>query len=199
MRWVSVVMLWLIAVALGVADYRERRAGVPAETAPAASRAEGESRRLVGQDADAVRGIRIVDGDLVVRLDRHGEDWRVAGPAGAAVPADLGQAFAEALLDATVLDTAASEEDRTVFGLDESRAIEVEFRDGSRRRFVVGAETPTGTAAYVREGSGPVLVVGRNLVVYRDLLLEAVRPAGEPSVPVGPVAGKALTQAGKPG
>ena len=40
----------------------------------------------------------------------------------------------------------------------------------------VGEQTPTGTAAYARrEGGGPVLLVGLNLLYYADLLFDAAR------------------------
>lgn len=195
MRVGRIVVLWTIAVVLGVLHYAEERRPepVPAEVA----RAVGP---LLDVGEDEVLAIRLVDGARVLRLGRAGAGWRVLEPADAGVPGDLVRAFVEAFFSAVVLEAVPAKRDGEAgFGFDEGRRIEVEVEEGSRRVFVLGDVTPTGTSAYVRDGNGAVRVIGRNALVYRNLLLDAVRPPAKAEPPTGPVAVGPLTGAGGPG
>jgi hypothetical protein len=196
MRLGRIALLWVVALLLGLL-YRaeERRAAAPA---PADATRPGA--RLVDVSPADVVAVRLVDGDEVIRLERRDAGWEVAGPAAATVPADLARAFVESLLDAVVLQTMPpAERSDAAFGLDPRQRIEVETAEGAPRTFVLGGQTPTGTAAYVRDASGAVRVIGRNALVYRKLLLDAARPHREPDVPTGPVAREPLTGRGRPG
>lgn len=196
MRLGRIALLWVVALLLGLA-YRaqERRAAAPA---PADTTRTGT--RLVEVPPADVVAVRLVDGDDVIRLERRDDGWEVAGPEAAAVPSGLARAFVESLLDAVVLQTMPpGERSDVAFGLDPRQRIEVETAEGAPRTFVLGGQTPTGTAAYVRDASGSVRVIGRNVLVYRKLLLDAARARREPDVPTGPVAREPLTRRGRPG
>lgn len=196
MRLGRIASLWAIAVALGLLYRAEERRGEPAPTVLD----EPDRARLVDVDAADVRAVGLVDGPVVMRLAPEAAGWRVVEPAGTLVPGDLVEAFVESLLAAVVLDAVPPDGDRgSDFGLDEGRRIEIEVGDGSRRVFVLGNETPTGTSAYVRDGTGAVRVIGRNSLVYRELLLDAVRPPRDVEPPTAPVARRRLTGTGRPG
>jgi hypothetical protein len=184
MRNARVAVLWIVAVALGVLNLAEQRRAV----APVARPEPRAARLLDVREAD-VTGVRLVDGDRALRLGRRGDGWTVVEPRGATVPGDLVRAFLDSLFTAVVLDAdAAVAATPDAAGLDARRRIEIDLADGDRRVLLIGGQTPTGTAIYVRDAAGVVRIVGRNLVVYRDLLLDAAHPSRDGAAPTDPVA-----------
>lgn len=194
MRAARIAVVWMLAVGLWALD----RAEAPRDDEPVGE-APLETTRLLDLEESSVVAVRLVEGAITMRLARQADGWIVVEPADTAAPADLASAFVESLLGAVVLDAvelAARPEGE--FGLDETRRIEIESVGGSRRVLVIGRETPTGTAAYVRDG-GDVRVIGRNLLVYRALLVDTARAPRDTKVPTGPVAQVPLTRTGPPG
>lgn len=195
MRLARIVALWAVAVALTLVERGQRPAlETASRTAPATA-----GPLLDVREADAAV-VLVVDGGLRVRLEHGSDGWTVTAPGTPRVPRDLVRAFLDSLFAAVALEVLpehAEPGDR--FGLDEDRRIEIEPREGARRVLVVGADTPTGTAAYVGGRDGAVRVIGRNVLVYRQLLLDAVRPTVEVEPGPDPVARGRLTQPTRPG
>jgi len=184
MRLARIAILWAVAIGLGVMYYAEERP----PPAPG-GRSEPQLVRLVDSPEADVLAVRIVDRSIEIVLGRQQGQWALVEPADAGVPGDLVGAFIEALFAAVVLeDGRPVARDVGALGLDERRRIEIEVVDGTQRVFVVGGETPTGTSAYVRDPTGTVRIIGRNVLVYRQLLVDAVRASHEVEAPMGPVA-----------
>jgi len=172
-----VVALWLIAIGLGWWDRHEAAIEEPqaeAESATATVRAP-----LLSTAEVDVMTVRVVDGPYRIVFARGGAGWILREPADALVPHDLLRAFVESLTDAVTLDVVPDEPSGVGFGFDESRRVEVVGSDGRTESILIGGQTPTGTAAYVRDGAGTVHVIGRNALVYRELILKAARPKGD--------------------
>jgi hypothetical protein len=117
----------------------------------------------------------------------------VIEPPGAAVPPDLIAAFTDALAGAEEIQTVGrGEADTGAYGLDESAARVEIFADRAEPVVVtIGSTNPTGTAVYARQGGTPeIVLIGRNVRYYEDLLLQALPVAPVPEVDEGrPVGG----------
>ncbi|MGH7895686.1 MAG: DUF4340 domain-containing protein [Candidatus Binatia bacterium] len=197
MRWRQVVVLYAVAALLG-AEYL--RGGVQRPQQGATQRQP--HARVFAVDADAVTEVRIERGGHEVVLRRESGTWIVVTPPDAAVPADLIRAFLVAVIDAEEIERVGDGgQEPATFGLDD-RATRITLRlDGDRREvLLLGATNPTGTAVYARRAGSPdVLLVGRTLLYYEELILQALP---QPSVPadtkLGPVgSGSPLTPEGR--
>jgi uncharacterized protein DUF4340 len=177
-RWRQVVVLWVVAVALGAEYLLVERPRAAAPTAAATART-----RVFGSAAQGVAEVHIRRGGRDVVLRRSGGEWAVASPTDASVPGDLVKAFVVALLEAEEIEhVPPGGQDAAAFGLDE-RASRIEVvNDGAPPVvLLLGGTNPTGTAVYARrDGTPDVILVGRTIQYYEDLILQAL-PA--PSVP----------------
>jgi uncharacterized protein DUF4340 len=192
MRWRQVGWLYAVAVILAAVYLRP----VPTERH---ADAEGGPRRpkLFALEAARLSEITIEHAGRRVVARRDGEGWAVEEPAGSGVPSDLVQAFAVAVLDAEAIERVDGDPDLSSFGLDDS-ATRVELRPsgGPPETIWLGAANPSGTAVYARRlGTPGVVLVGRTLRYYEELILQALpRPTVPADTPEGPVAGRgALT------
>jgi hypothetical protein len=184
MRWRQVAILYGVALLLAV-DYFGH-AGTPVTERPAEARP-----RLFSLEPALLSEIAIEHGGRRVVARRDGEAWAIEEPANAAVPSDLVQAFATAVLQAEAIEHVAGDDQLPEFGLDE-RATRVELRPsgGPPETLWLGGANPSGTAVYARRlGTGGVLLVGRTLRYYEELIMQALPhptvPADTAEGPVG--------------
>ena len=177
MRWTHVAAIWAAAAALGAIYFvevpppPERGAGQPAAGTTAGSVAYSVEPR-------AVRAVELRRGATIVRWERTGEGpWRVTIPVERNIQGGLLDAFIEQLAANGTGERIDGNPSDDSFGLAQPNfTVAVEAADGQRLSLVIGARTPTGTAAYARrEGDPSVLLVGRNLVYYADLVFDAAR------------------------
>ncbi len=186
MRWRQVALLYAVAGLLAAAYYR------PSAVAPVPD-GDTEPRRpkLFALDAATLSEITIEHAGRRVVARRDGEAWVVEEPVESQVPSDLVQAFAVAVLDAEAIERVDGTADLTSFGLDDS-ATRVELRPsgGPPETIWLGASNPSGTAVYARRlGTPGVVLVGRTLRYYEELILQALpRPTVPADTPGGPVA-----------
>ena len=193
MRWRQVAVLYAIAAMLAV-DYFHGRAPAPAEQAG--------RRRVFALDVDHLSEIAIEHGGRRVVARRDGEGWSIEEPPAATVPSDLVQAFAVAVLGAEEIERVDGEQELAAFGLDD-RATRVELRPagGPPETLWLGAQNPSGTAVYARRlGTSGVLLVGRTLRYYEELIVQSLpHPTVPADTPAGPVGGvEALTSWRRP-
>ena len=186
MRWPQVIVLYVVAAGLG-ADYwfLER----PREAAPPG---RPRRQRFLAMRADDVREVRLARGGRTIVSRRVDGRWTVVEPAGTPIPADLVTAFTDALAAAEEIDmVAAGAGDAAEYGLDATAGrVELLMEHGPPVVVAIGAPNPTGTAVYARRGDAPaVVLIGRNVRYYEDLLFDALPaahiPAGTATVPVG--------------
>jgi len=187
MRWRQVIGLWVVLAALA-AEYwfvERRHEPVAGERAPLRP-------RLVPVRPGEAREVRLTRGDRTVVLRRGGTGWALIEPVGAPVAPDLLGAFANALTEADEIarvGTAGGGAD--AFGLDEgATTVEVTGERGERVAIVIGGTNPTGTAVYARrKGAAEVVLIGRNVRYYEDLIFQSLAaeraPAAEEGAPVG--------------
>lgn len=149
--------------------------------------------RFLQVAAADVTGFTVVRGARRVRVRREGDEWVVVEPAGAVVPRDLITGFLQALLTAEEIDRiVTTTRDLGGFGLDEhGDRIELSLLRGEPVVVTLGLPNPTGTALYARrESDGTVVLIGRRVRDYEDMLHNAL-PRG--TVPVndadGPIGG----------
>jgi hypothetical protein len=187
-RWRQIVVLYVILGALAAAwvTLEPRRPALDAGTPPARPRFLAVAR-------DQIVEVRIERAGRAVIFRRAGERWQVAEPSGSSVPPDLARAFVEALVDADEIDrVAAVPTDVEPFGLDDDATRVTittggstgEGRGGGAEPTVVllGRTNPTGTALYARRvGVAGVVLIGRNVRYYEDLIYEALP---RPVVPI---------------
>jgi hypothetical protein len=193
MRWRQVVVLYAIATLLAF-DYL--RAPAPVAQAPAGR------RRVFAIDVEHLSEIAIEHGGRRVVARRDGDGWSIAEPPTATVPSDLVQAFAVAVLGAEEIERVDGEQELGAFGLDD-RATRVELRPsgGPPETIWLGGPNPSGTAVYARRlGTSGVLLVGRTLRYYEELIVQSLPhptvPADTPAGPVG--SAEALTSQRRP-
>ncbi len=185
MRWRQVVLLYAVAVALGGWYWAiERRQ-------PEASTTE-DRRRFLNLDAGGLREVRVRRADSVMVSRRDAGGWVVIEPAGSYVPSDLIAAFTNALAAAEEIARVADRiDDAKQYGFDERASrIEIVPASGDPIIVVLGQMNPTGTAVYARRDAAPeVILVGRNIRYYEDLIFEALSareaPTTEHGAPVG--------------
>ena len=185
MRWRQVILLYAVAVVLGGWYWTlEPRP-------PQAAKTEGR-RRFLNLDARGLREIRVRRPDSVMVSRRDAGGWVVVEPAGGFVPSDLITAFTNALAAAEeIARVSDSTDDAKQYGLDERASrIEIVPASGDPIVIVLGQTNPTGTAVYARRDAAPeVILVGRNIRYYEDLIFEALSareaPTTEHGAPVG--------------
>ena len=186
MRWRQVIVLYAVAAGLG-AEYwlveRSREAAPPSRP---------RRQRFLPVRPDDVRELRLVRGGRTIVSRRVDGRWTVVEPAGTPIPADLVTAFTDALTAAEEIDVVvAGAGDPADYGLDATAArVELVVEHGNPVVVAIGAPNPTGTAVYARRGDAPaVVLIGRNVRYYEDLLFDALPaahiPADTHAVPVG--------------
>lgn len=186
MRWRQVVMLWLVAAALGAQHLlvdRRRPTVHPAE--------RPERRRLLAEfSSEAVVAVRMERGSALVALRRYGDAWAVEQPAGGQVPAGLVEAFVEALTAVEEIERVPERSPaEAALGLGDT-ALRLYVTDvaGRELEVTVGGTNAAGTAVYARVGAaGHAVLIGRNLEYYASLILQEVKRSAEPAGD-GPVA-----------
>jgi hypothetical protein len=193
MRWRQVAILYAVAALLGVEWLRTR----PAPPADADVATPAGRPRVFALDVDHLSEIAIEHGGRRVVARRDGDGWAIEEPPAASVPSDLVQAFAVAVLGAEEIERVDGEQELAAFGLDD-RATRVELRPagGPPETLWLGAPNPSGTAVYARRlGTSGVLLVGRTLRYYEELIVQSLpHPAVPADTPSGPVGGaEALT------
>ena len=188
MRWRQVAVAYLVLAGLA-AEYwlvERPRARPERETSPEPAR----PRFLPVLSPADVREVRLTRGDRTVVSRREAEGWTVVEPVGTAIPSDLIGAFATALAQAEEI-ARVGHADADSFGLREG-ATRVELRAESGEPVVVtiGGANPTGTAVYAqRADSADVVLIGRQVRYYEDLIFQALTseraPATETGSPIG--------------
>ncbi len=187
MRWRQVVVLYVVLAALaGEYWVVERR------VEPQARREAGAPPPFLRLDPATLREIRLVRGGRTVVTRREGEGWTIVEPAGAPIAPDLIAAFTTALADATeIARVGGADADPHAFGLDDQAArVEVISASGDPIEVTIGGTNPTGTAVYARRrGTPDVVLIGRNVRYYEDLIFQALSvdhvPATEAGAPIG--------------
>jgi hypothetical protein len=177
-RWRQVIGWWAVAIGLAVLYpfVGVRGVGKPADPRSARERMLRLEQATLAELTIEQSGRRIV-------ARREGEGWVVDEPTQAAVPSDLVGAFVAAVLEAEVIDRIEDAGDLEAFGLG-AGATRVELRPsgGAPETVWLGGGNPADTAVYARHlGRGGVLLVGRTLRYYAELLLEALPKARVPS------------------
>ena len=185
MRWRQVIVLYAVAAVLGGWYWFVERH--PEELPKINHR-----RPFLHLDARGMREVRVrrPGHALVSRWDGNG--WVVVEPAGGVVPSDLIAAFTSALAGAEEIARVTERaDDARQYGLDESASrIEIVPASGELIVVVLGGTNPTGTAVYARRDAAPeVVLVGRNIRFYEDLIFQALKardaPTTEQGAPVG--------------
>jgi hypothetical protein len=184
-RWRHVVVAYAVLGVLG-AEYwlvERRRRAPEMETEPVRP-------RFLPDGAGEVREVRLTRDGRTVVTRREAGAWRVVEPRDVTIPPDLIGAFANALAEAEEIARLGGG-DGSAFGL-ESGATRVELRRETGDPIVVtiGGANPTGTAVYARrQDSAEVVLIGRNVRYYEDLIFQALAaertPAAETGAPVG--------------
>src|SRR5262245_39883957 len=186
MRWRQVIVLYAVAAGLG-AEYWlvERSRQTPVPTRPV-------RQRFLAVARDDVHEIRLARGGRAIVSRRVDGRWTVVEPANAPIPPDLVTAFTDALTAAEEIDVMPEAAgDPAAYGLDATAArVQLLVERGGPVVVAIGAPNATGTAVYARRGDAPgVVLIGRNVRYYEDLLFDALPPAHIPAdahtAPVG--------------
>ncbi|MFN8545748.1 MAG: hypothetical protein U0807_16305 [Candidatus Binatia bacterium] len=187
MRWRQVVGLYAMLALLGAWYWLFERGPRPEERGAPAVR-----ERFVPFDAAEVTEVRVTRAGRHLVARREAERWTVVAPAPAVVPSDLIAAFVAALAAADAIErVAGTEADGVAFGLGEDAVrVEIVGPPGGPLDIRLGATNPSGTAIYARRAGAPAIVlIGRNVGYYDDLLFQALPvptvPAVERDGPVG--------------
>ena len=185
MRWRKLIALWAVAAVLGGWYWLvELRPVEPVKSA--------ERPPFVVIDPAGLREVRVrrQGHAMVSRWD--GAAWVVVEPKGGIVPSDLIAAFANALASSQEIARIADRaDDAGQYGLDERASrIEVVPANGDAVVVILGGTNPTGTAVYARRDAAPeVVLVGRNIRYYEDLIFQALgandTPTTDQGTPVG--------------
>jgi hypothetical protein len=187
MGWRQVIVLYaVLAVLAGLAWWLGRGPEPGAPVAPVRA-------RFLPVDAGRFAAFRIARGGRVISARRGaGDRWEVREPPDAPIPSDLLAAFAAALADAEeIQQVGGAGADPDAFGLGEMAAhVDIDLADGRRIGISIGDINANGTAVYARRDDEPAIVlVGRNVRYYEDLLFQALPggriPAGDGGLPVG--------------
>jgi Domain of unknown function (DUF4340) len=177
MRWRQVLLLYVVAAVLA-ADYLRGPAAAPGP--PTTNRPVRP--RVLALDPATLSEVAIVHAGRRVVARRDGDGWTIEEPAGANVPGDLVKAFVTTLVEAEEIERVGSADDLAAFGLDDAATrLELRPSGGPPETLWLGGTNPSGTAVYARRmGAHDVILVGRTLRYYEELLLQAL-PA--PAVP----------------
>jgi hypothetical protein len=183
-RWGRVILAYGVLAVL-VAEYRlvEQKPVPPPETLPARP-------HFVGVDASALREVRLSRGDVSVVSRRENAQWAVVEPRGATIPPDLIGAFASALAESEEIARLDGTND-AAFGFgDGATRVELRSDGGEPVVLTIGGTNPPGTAVYARrQGASDVVLIGRNIRYYEDLIFQALTadrvPAADTTTPVG--------------
>lgn len=185
MGWRQVVVFWVVLLVLAGEYWFVER---PKQGRPPA---EQTRPRFLPVEADDVREVRLSRDGRTVVSRRDASGWTVVEPAGVSVPSDLIAAFMTALAGAEEIGRMGEAEvDAPAFGLDE-RAGRVEMvpQRGESVVVAIGTTNPPGTAVYARrQGAREVVLIGRNIRYYEDLIFQAVaagRAPADASAPIG--------------
>jgi hypothetical protein len=177
MGWRQVVVLWIVCAALGVwwvLGDRPPRSAEPVEPVRA--------RFLPVAEGD-VREMRLLRGGRSIVSRRAEGRWTVVEPAETSISPDLVSAFANALAAAEEIQVVAERGGEPgAYGFDEGAArVELVVEGRAPVVVTIGGPNPPGTAVYARRDDAPrVVLIGRNVRYYGDLLFQAL-PA--PQVP----------------
>lgn len=123
-----------------------------------------------------VTAVTVQRGATRVHAALDGSRWRVDEPPGVRVPTDLIAALVEQLTTLPDVETVAENgEGAAQFGLEPPESlVTFDLRDGRHATVVLGGRNPAQTAAYGRiEGEARIVLLGLNLLYYRDLILQA--------------------------
>jgi hypothetical protein len=185
MRWRQLGVLYAMLGILA-ALHASQRTPVR-ETDPSRS----ARRRFLTIAAADVTGLSVVRGDRRIEARREpGGEWVVVDPEGVTVPRDLIAGFVEALLSTEEIERiVTTTADLPGFGLDEhGDRVELSLERGEPVVVTLGLPNPTGTALYARrESDGTVVLIGRRVRDYEDMLYNAL-PRGK--VPASGVDGR---------
>lgn len=186
MGWRQVIGLWVVFGALAAEFWLvERRQVEPPRTN------RPERRRFVDVDPSEIREVVCTRTGRSVAARMSEGHWTVVDPPDAPIPSDLVAAFVDALAKAEEIDEVApGAVDARAFGLD-TAASRIELKAaGAPVVVTIGGPNPTGTAVYARRGEAPdVILIGRNVRYYEDLLFQALPAAPVPSTDGMPVGG----------
>jgi Domain of unknown function (DUF4340) len=184
--WRQVLLLYVLLGLLGGEFwlFERRRVERP--------QGQPERERFLALQPGQLREVRLRRGGRTVVTRRDADGWAVVEPAGATIPPDLIDAFATALTGAEeIARVGDAQADPRAYGFDE-RAVQVEIiaETGEPVLVTIGETNPTGTAVYARRGGNPVVVlIGRNVRYYEDLIFQALPsgqvPAADVDAPVG--------------
>jgi hypothetical protein len=183
--WRRVTLLYVVLAALA-AEYQVLERPRAAQPEPEAIRP-----RFLSVAAADMREVRLRRDGRTLVTRREGTTWAVVEPAGAAVPPDLIAAFANALAGAEeIARFAPPGGDAPTYGFADGARVEV-FAGGEPPIVVlIGQTNPTGTAVYAqRAGAHEVVLIGRNVRYYEDLIFQALSasrvPEAEQNAPIG--------------
>jgi hypothetical protein len=187
-RWRQVVVAYAVVAGLAAEYWLVERPRPRPE--PETAHEPARPRFLPVLSPADVREVRLTrDGRTIISRREEGA-WTVVEPAGTAIPSDLIGAFATALAQAEEI-ARLGHADADTFGLREG-ATRVELRAATGEPFVVtiGGANPTGTAVYAQRGdSADVVLIGRNVRYYEDLIFQALTsepaPGTETGAPIG--------------
>jgi hypothetical protein len=176
MRWRQLGVLYAVLGILATIHALQR---TPVREADSSRPAR---RRFLTVGAADVTGLSVVRGDRRIEARREaGDEWVVVDPAGTTVPRDLIAGFVEALLSTEEIERiVTTTADLPGFGLDEhGDRVELSLQRGEPVVVTLGLPNPTGTALYARrESDGTVVLIGRRVRDYEDMLYNAL-PRGK--------------------
>lgn len=186
MRWGQVVALWVVCGALGAEYWWVER------PTTAATEKRVRRRRFLAIEPSVVREIRLVRDGRSVVMRRAPAGWAVVEPADTDIAPDLVAAFMNALMETEeIAQVAGAEADPHVYGLDERAGrVEIVADRSTPLEVRIGGENPTGTAVYAqRSGSADIVLIGRNVRYYEDLIFQGLPPPRIPGDGAAPVGG----------
>jgi hypothetical protein len=188
MGWWRIAGLWAVLAALAAHYWlvEQRHPEPSADRRP-------ERRRFLGIRVEELREVRLLRAGRTIVSRRAGGGWAVVDPPDTSIPSDLIAAFTDALARAEEIDRVGDAgTDPRAYGLDEEAArVEMIGAGGEPVVVTIGATNPTGTAVYARRHGAPeIVLIGRDVRYYGDLLFQALAPSRVPSVErAGPVGG----------
>lgn len=179
MRWRHVILLYVVAAALGAQYWFVERGRATSDAPQDVQRA-----KLVALDPETVTAIRLQRGGRSLVMQRPDGRWVAVEPAGVAVPHDLVRAFLSAIAAAERIDeveAAAGGGESFGFG-DGATRVDLTLEGGPPLVLTLGGTNPTGTALYARRADDPaVVLIGRQVRYYEDLLFQTLPVPRVPS------------------